>query len=575
MAKGRIILWIALLAGSAVLATGAQNAAQSEDGSAFAPLQLGAVSNFSQGLPHRFAATAADLGITNFRDGMVWRQVEERPGVFTFDGPRVNFPDAVADAGATVSLTIHWGNPLYDEGFTPHSPEALAAQQPFTRAILERFPKVDTIEVGNEFNGTTFVSGPVREMNVDGRAAAHVAILKEIYEAAQSAGREITVLGGATHSIPTRYIWDILDAGGAEIMDAIAIHPYSTTPEQFGKQIAVMRRHPDAKDLPIQVTEFGTRNIEGAPAFFLKWIAVMAVNGVERAVWYPLTARQDGYEPLMDREGALTPVGEAFAFAQQHLAGRNAHDVSPDAYTFAVRFGEYALVLWGAPRSVRLADGITAFGPTGAPLAASGLSVSADTPIILLSEEIPVALGNTVTLGPQTLLADSFFDFAYPDPEAAPVSAADGPLTFLAQRDGAEIPLTTQAGQDRGGVPWNPYLSGDRLFPLVLTSRTMVPRAGRPAAEVVARYDAPADGPVDVVAHFVPSERTEDGVSLTVTLNGTVLAETAGTTQLSFADQVALSAGDRLAFALGPNGTQKGDATRYRITIAKPGMLLR
>ena len=71
----------------------------------------------------------------------------------------------------------------------------------------------------------------------------------------------------------------------------------------------------------------------------------------------------------MDVNGNLTPAGNSFAFMQQVLGRGNATDVSPDELTFADRFGKTAMVIWGAPRDLTLAAGVSAYTPTGQKIA--------------------------------------------------------------------------------------------------------------------------------------------------------------------------------------------------------------
>lgn len=553
------------LAQSAAVEGGGEGQAQVAQ--PFAPLTLSAAANFSQGLSPQVIAEALALGVDDFRDSLSWARIERAPGRYVFKTPRITYPDAIARAGGSMSLTVNWGNPHYDNGATPRSAEATAAQAAYVAALLKRFEAIHTVEVGNEFNGQNFVTGPVKRSGPVERAADHFAQLKPIHASVKAVDPAIKVLGGATHSMPMGYLWALLDLGAADYMDALAVHPYTTRPETFAKQVAVLRRHPAAKDLPLEVTEFGDENPRSAPAHLIKWVAVMAVSGVERAVWYPLNSRGDGFVPLI-AHGGPTATGRAYAFANTHLAGRPARDVSPDAYTFAIMFGEDTLVLWGAPRAVTLAPTVRAFDVTGATLEGDGLTISPHAPIILRAQEA-IGLGETVRLGDHGLLADSFYDFSYPDGE----EGAPGPLERFARRDGQKIALLTMAGQERRGTVWVPYLGREELYPLRLTPRQLLPRGGRTPTEIVHRYTAPADGAVDVTASVAPPAQSQDGIAITVALNGNTLAATTTTKRYDFVERLELAAGDELDIAVGPNGTHRGDATRYRIRIGKPGAL--
>ena len=531
-------------------------------------MEVGANSNFAQGWRSSLRDRTA-LALTDLRDGMRWDLVETSPGVYAFDRPETSYPDMLDNLGMGLSVTVNFGNPLYDGGDTPQSPEALAAQARYVAALVSRFPAIHTIEVGNEFNGGNFVRGPLQKAGGPERAAAHVAILKAIAEGLPG-DRPVRVLGGAAHSIPAAYLWAILDGGGADYMDALVIHPYTTRAEEFSDQIGVLRRHPLARDMPIEVTEFGTPDPDDAPAFVFRWLAVMAVNGVERAVWFPLNPRGGEVPmiPLEGRDGNLTMAGRAYAFAGKMLGGQEASDVSPDPHTFAVRFGERTLVLWGEPRTVTLGAGVEAFDPEGNRLSAP-LTLDAATPLILRAGET-IALGDNVRLGEAALLADSYYDFAYPAADGTP---PDGPFERVLRRDGQDLAFELMPGQERGDALWTPYLGRTGLDPARLTARSLLPLGGPVPGEIVHRYTAAADGAVDVTAEFEPSVRTEDGIAVTVRQNGETLFQKTGRTGIAFRDGLSLKAGDVLEFAVGPNGSHSGDSTLYRIRIGAPGAL--
>jgi hypothetical protein len=533
----------------------------------FAPIRLAAASNLSQGFQPRMLAGAAALGVRDLRDGMRWGDVERTPGIHVFDRRTTAYPDAVAEAGATLTLTVNFGNALYDDGATPASPEALAAHAAYVEALVDRFPAIGTVEVGNEFNSAAFLRGPLRQADAAGRAAAHVAMLHPI---AARVGDRVRILGGASHSLPLGYLWAVLDAGGAEAMDALAVHPYTTRPEEFPRQVAVLRRHPAARDLPLEVTEFGSERAEAAPGFLVRYLATMAVSGVERAVWYPLNPRGDGLVPLLDRGGRPTVAGRAYAFADARLAGRPARDVSPDPNTFAIRFGEDTLVLWGEPRAVTLDPAVTAFDAAGTPLAGREFTLAPEAPLVLLADG-PVRLGEEIRLEPNPILADSYYDFAYPGADEA--GSAPSRLERFVRRGGREIALRTMPGQERGGTLWVPYLGRDELYPLRVTPRSLLPRAGREPADIVHRWRAPRAGTVDVAAVFRPAPRSADGVTVTIAKGGETLAATTLRKTFRFAERLAFEAGETLELTVGAGANHRGDVTRYRIRIGAPGRL--
>lgn len=531
---------------------------------------LAGVSNFNQGWNPTVFETAQFLPVRDFRDGIYWSQVERVPGRMAFDRAATTYPGRIGISGATMSLTINWGNKPYDNGDTPHTPEAVAAFARFVATVAETFPAVHTIEVGNEFNGTNFVTGPVKEASSMERADYYTALLKATYAAVKQTRPEVTVLGGATHSIPAGYLWRILDQGGGAAMDGLALHPYTTPPEQLTKQIEVLRRHPAAADLPIQVTEFGEPDRTRAAGYLLRDYCQMALAGVTRAAWYPLNDRGDGLVPLIDRNGMVTPAGRAYELAQRLLAGHPARDAAPDSFTYACLFDTDKLVIWGEPRAVKLeGEGLAAYDAEGAPLDPLALALSMDQPIFLRAEGATIELGKNVQLGTQTIIADSFHQFGYPEDHQRQAKG-DGFARFL-RRNGREIPLRTFPGQDAPGTLWNPYRANEQQRPVRLTATSMVPgKRGDVATEVVHRFIADQDMVVSVEASFQPSRQSGDGIAIAIRQGDVPLEETTTIKTYRFErPRLKLSQGEVLEFVVGPGDNSERDTTDYRITIRR------
>lgn len=526
---------------------------------------LSAASNLAQGRQRDVIRFARALGVGNFRDGINWRRAEPRPGAYDFSDSRTGYPATLKRQGATAGVVLNWGNPLYDGGDTPHSEEALEAFGAFAAELVGRFEAISSLEIGNEFNGTNFVRGPIAKMSPLERARAYVPMLEAGATAARAERPDIRILGGATHSLPAGYLWEMLDAGAAEWMDALAVHPYTTPAEQLVRQIEVLRRHPTARDLPIEVTEFGTPDPELAGAHFVRNYCQMALAGVTRAAWYPLNERGDDMVPLFTSKGRITTAGRAYKLIATHMEGRPVADAAPDPFTYGCRFGEDVLVLWGEPRALEVPEGAVVLDAVGQP-AEPPYTLSPDRPLVV-TDLPPGAASN---LGPQPVLADSYHQFAYPQDGGA-ASVPDDPFERFARRGGREIPLKTLPGQQAPGTPWVPYRGNPDLGAVRLTADTLLPGgwSGRPV-EIVHRYTAPEAMVFDLDATFALIGASEDGIALRVTANGELLEEASGRDPIEIRENdIRLEAGESLEIAVGPNGSSKGDVTRYQITIRR------
>lgn len=532
---------------------------------------LGAATNFSQGVQPQTLQHAQALGLSDMRDGMRWSKVETVPGQFAYQGPRQSFPDAILQSGARASLVVNWGNPLYDDGNTPQSREALDALSNYTGNLVRTFPDLSSIEVGNEFNGTNFVRGPLESVKPSERASAYVAMLRAASEGAREQDQEMRILGGATHSLPGGWLWQVLDEGGGAYMDAIAVHPYTTPAEQFTRQIAVLRRHSELADIPIEVTEFGTSGDNRAASHLLRNYCQFALAGVVRAVWFPASLGDRQMVPLFTRQGVVTPAGSAFRQVQRLMAGRPVQDAAPDdPFTYGCKFGSNILVIWGAKRTLTVEATAKVFDAAGRAQTAP-FTLSEQEPLVIELPDEASDVMTAIALDAHGIIADSFHQFHYPLEMEQPEL---DPFDRFARHGEKRVPLTTLPGQETAGTPWVPYRGAPSLRPVRLLPDSLVPGLrNKTPVEIVHLYEAPQDQAITLDALFRPAKRSEDGVTVSVRLNGAPQLENVAAPgqPLTVALQdLRLAKGDRLEIAVGPNGTAKGDVTKYRITLSKP-----
>ena len=418
--------------------------------------RLGAASNFAQGWSPATLKAASRLGVRRFRDSLRWKDIERTKGSYRFEGARDLYPDELARQGAHLTLTLNWGNPLYDGGETPHSAEALAAFGRFARAAVQRFPAIDTLEIGNEVNGANFVKGKVKADGLLRRADYHLAMVRAASLAVKAERPDITVLGGATHSLPAGFLWPLLEKDRTGVIEGLALHPYTTPIDQLPAQFALLCQSPAVGTRSLHVTEFSSARASQAPDDLVRTFAVLASLGATEVDWYPLNPRGDRQAPLIDQAGRITPVGHAFRFVGEHLAGHPVRRLPADDFTFAAAFGTRAWVLWGAPRTLRItAPGVRAYDAQGRALPGDELNLAENRALILLADQPQTR--PPFALGCQTQIADSRLQFAYP-PRHGNAPSGD-PFARLARIDGVDRPLTAMPGQERRGVPWTPYLS--------------------------------------------------------------------------------------------------------------------
>lgn len=566
--RGRLVT--ALGVGCLLLGIGAGPSRLAQKGAAESvtqavPMILGAASNFSQGWNAQTFDAAEDLPVKRFRDGIRWNEVERSPGAYTFDNPRTTYMGTLGARGARLTLTVNWGNPLYDNGDTPYSDEALAALGKFVAETASRYPAIDTVEVGNEFNSANFVSGRVKAEGLAERRSYHLGMVRSVESAVKAVRPDVKILGGATHSLPAGYLWPLLESGGAQLFDGLAVHPYTTPIDQLAAQIGVLRRNPAARAMPLHVTEFGSLDPDRAGDDLVRAYSAMASLGVREMDWYPLNERGDGHVPLLNRDLSLTSAGKAFRFVQERLARHAGRDLSPDRFTFLHAFGSNIWVVWGASRRVSI-DGaaVMAFGATGVRLSPDALALDEGRALVLVGKD-RLQLGENVSLACNSLIADSFYQFGYPRQGEAN-ARGDGFERFVRTAAGRALAFETLPGQQRSNVPWTPYLGLANMPQLRLMADAMLPAVGDGGA-IVHRYTATSDLSIRLQARFAPSAESADGIGVEVARNGNVILKQSGKGAISIDRRMDLKAGDSLTLAVGPNGTARGDVTDYRIRV--------
>ncbi|MDE3080768.1 MAG: hypothetical protein KGI94_12120, partial [Paracoccaceae bacterium] len=173
-----------------------------------------------------------------------------------------------------------------------------------------------------------------------------------------------------------------------------------------------------------------------------------------------------------------------------------------------------------------------------------------------------------VILGPQRVLADTFDQYAYPGLPGQP----QDPFDRFALMDGARLPLETHGGQDRGSVPWTPYRGAKGVFTARLMADVLLPSDyGPKKVAIVQSYRAPKDMRVVARIALDPRWHSKDGVAFTLALNGRPLVEKiVQRAWTETTEPIALRAGDRLSFTVGPNGNDIGDTSVYRFTLLTP-----
>lgn len=561
-------------AAAALLLAAAAHPVVAED-----PMRLGVVTHFGQGWSLDLQAELAALGAATVRDGLNWSIAETAPGRYDFSDPRTGFPGQLSPELTTI-VNFSYPNPLYDQGVTPHTDAGRRAQAAFVAAALDRFPGIDAVEIGNEFNAQNFVSGPVETESYEERDEYYFAMLKAVYVEVKQGHPGVQVLGGATHSLPLAYLRDLFALGALDYMDGLAVHPYTSQPEHLGDHLALLRSVMGADAVPIHVTEF-SREVdtaaEAAP-YLVKAVAVMAASSVATATWYALL-EQSYYRNmgLLETDRSPRPAAHAFAMMLALLAEfGNPRDVSPpDRLARVYQFADRAAVLWGVRRALTVDASVSAYDAEGREVTERPLYLDEDQPLLLIGAG-PIGLGSGYALEPTNVVGDSLYQFDVVNLERE-ASGFEGPWSYYALNgEGRLDVLYTRLGGDVQSEPWRPYIGHDWMRPLSVEPTSVTPvdfgdgLSPKDRYSVVERFTAPEAGTLRIEGNWQVSEESADGISLVIVADGDELYSTAGRGRIEVViPAVSVEAGSTIDFVVGVNGDASRDRTVRRIRLLR------
>jgi hypothetical protein len=265
------------------------------DVSKMADSKFGVMTHFAQGMPTDVLPLIAKAGIANVRDELYWGTLEKVAGKFDFtveNDRYTRYMALLAEAHVTPLEVMTFGNPNYDQGDSPFTPEGDAAYANYCVSVLDHYgPQIRALEIWNEYNGS-FCKGPA----LKDRPKYYTQMLRAAYARIKTAHPNVTVVGGALVKIPMPYIEKLFKAGALQSMDAIAVHPYRATPEgverEVGNLIELMKKYNNGQAKPIWVTETGNFSdhsiSRAANASYLvrMYTLLLTQPEVARVYWY-------------------------------------------------------------------------------------------------------------------------------------------------------------------------------------------------------------------------------------------------------------------------------------------------
>jgi hypothetical protein len=294
-------------------------------------------------------ARLGDGGVGTLRINFAWGSVQSGPNAPYDWGHYDPVVRAAAENGVHVLATMY-STPSWAAS-TPEVPPLgsdLPGFEEFARTAVERYgsggtfwedhpdlPKLPITDwqLWNEPNSPLF-------WKPTPNAAQYVTLLRAFNSAVKGADPAGRILLGGLFPTPTDgislddFLSALYDAGGRDLFDAVAVHPYSQTPRKALDRVEeardVMRRFGDA-DKPIWITEVGWAS-RGTPpglvvglsrqADYVRQTFELAAAerdrlGIAGVVWYSLNDTPGplwvGHCGLFRLDGSPKPAWEAFA----------------------------------------------------------------------------------------------------------------------------------------------------------------------------------------------------------------------------------------------------------------------
>lgn len=245
----------------------------------------------------------AEAGFQAVRTDLFWNIVEPEPGRYDFS--RFDpFLEALHQHGLRPVLILDYGNPHYDGGQSPRTPEGRAAFARFAAAAARRYAGRGVIwEIWNEPNLTGFWT-PKAD------AAAYVALVAQTAPAVRAADPSGTVaglsLGGCVWD--RDFVREAFAAGLLAHVDAVSLHLYPASgPEGALEYIEEVRAQMRAAghERPILCTEMGaSTHDENRQWDYLSRMTDGNVRaGLPLTIWYSFRDDEEGHFGMVNRQG--------------------------------------------------------------------------------------------------------------------------------------------------------------------------------------------------------------------------------------------------------------------------------
>jgi hypothetical protein len=337
---------------------------------------FGICTHFSQGFPPEAMTMVALAGIKNIRDELYWSNVEREKGKYDFSA--YWYMDLARRTGLRPLIGLTYGNPLYDGGNAPCTPEGMQAYANYGRATATTFGDIlEGLEVWNEYN-CGFNTG-----KTGNSTDTYYQMLKATYETIKAARPETKVVGVGMSCLPWEWLERLFKLDSLKYMDVVSMHPYrwdrwdELPPESLNKDMAqlnglIKKYNSSPKTIPAWSTEVSWSSVpkwqidpKKQADYIVRTYVVLLGQGIEKNYWYQLCCDlDDGQESQFgivrhwtDPRGKLTPkpAYAALAVMTRQLTGWtfvSRENIAPSVWSLRFKKGDDILrVVWSTTPS--------------------------------------------------------------------------------------------------------------------------------------------------------------------------------------------------------------------------------
>ncbi len=277
-------------------------------------------------------------GATYVRDGIEWTGIEKEKGKYTFPAVLENYMQRLKDEGIPLLYVAAYNNEFYDNNGTPYTDDGRLGMANFAKAYVEKYKdQIFAMNVYNEFNGGFGKRG---NSPANSQASYYYELMKKTYEVVKPANSDLPIVGIVSAGINLEWIGDVLQRGGMNYLDAIAVqeYVYPNNPEALASKFedlkSLIKHHNGGELVPIWLTEFGWPTFQGAKGideklqadYLLQGHVVALASGVSKMAWYDLM--DDGMQVDLNEDN--------FGMIRNEKSLLGAHTAKPAYVSYAV-----------------------------------------------------------------------------------------------------------------------------------------------------------------------------------------------------------------------------------------------